>query len=212
MVMEAVQLLDTGDRLQARRQLARILALDPRHAEGRNLWEKLETLERRGEAPSRSTYLAADDSEEKTSKPRRRRAVKDRLSGRRKPDSASPLKMAAFLFCAFCMLGLGGLYVHLNWDFLVSDRTFATSRQAEPEAVDDRDQLPLPAPAELHYYNGARLYAKGLYREALSELARVGRQSGFFEEARSLVLRIEERLLRGAIMAERSQPEGVESE
>ncbi len=200
--VEASKLLDAGDRQQARRQLARILAMDPRHSEGRSLWEKLETLERRGDVPSRSTYLSADPEEEKTSKLRRLRAAKGKLAGRSKTQSASPLKMAAFLFCAFCLLGIGGLYLHLNWDSLISDRSFVASPQAGPESLGERDPKSLPLPSELHYYNGARLYAKGYYREALSELARVDRQSGFVEEARSLVLRIEERLLRGAVPAE----------
>ncbi len=197
--MEASKSLDAGDRQQARRHLARILAMDPRHSEGRSLWEKLETLDRRGDVPSRSTYLSSDPEEEKTSKRRRRRSVKAKLAGSGKTSSASPLKMAAFLFCAFCLLALGGLYLHLNWASLISDRSTAALRQAGPESLGERHPLPLPLPAELHYYNGARLYAKGHLRAALAELARVDRQSGFLEEARSLVLRIEGRLLRDAI-------------
>ncbi len=200
--MEASKALDDGDRQQARRQLARVLAMDPRHSEGRSLWEKIETLDRRGEVMSRSTYLSSDPEQEKTSKRRRRRAAKAKLAGRRKASSPSPWKMAVFLFCAFCLLGLGGLYLHLNWDSLVSDRSFAALRQAGPESLGEREPPPMPLPAEFHYYNGARLYAKGHLRAALAELARVDRQAGFFAEARSLSIRIEEKLMRDAIGSE----------
>jgi hypothetical protein len=107
--------------------------------------------------------------------------------------------MAAFLFCALCLLALGGLYLHLNWEFLVGDSAFAASRQAGPGATPEIEHPELPGLSDLHYYNGARLFAKGLYREALSELARVDRRSTSFEEARSMMVRIEERLLRESI-------------
>jgi hypothetical protein len=114
--------------------------------------------------------------------------------------------MAAFLFCAFCLLALGGFYIHLNWDSLVGDSAFAPSPRDDVHELGGRDIPPLPTLSELHYFNGARLFAKGRYREALAELERVGRQSSVAEEARSLVLRIEERLLRDAIAAETSKP------
>jgi hypothetical protein len=119
--------------------------------------------------------------------------------------------MAAFLFCAFCLLVLGGIYLHLNWDILLSDDPFATSRPGGAEALDEQDAVPIPSADELSYYNGARLFAKGRYREALVALARVDRKSGVFETARGLVLRIEDRLLRDSINSESAPTESSSS-
>ncbi len=210
MVVEAARRLEQGERQRARRELARVLALDPRHTEGRILMENLEALERRVEVRSGSLSMNANRDSPRANPGKRdtqklRRRSKARANGVRKPKSGSSLKMAAFLFCAFCSFAAGGLYLHLNWDFLISDRGLSSSRQAGSAALGDRARLPLPLPSELYYYNGARLYANRRYREALSELSRVERRSGFFEEARNLTLRIEQRLLRGAIPVESAE-------
>lgn len=205
LVAEAAKHVEKGERLQAKRLLGRVLTLDPRHTEGRSLWEKIEATERRRETQANGSTLATDLAEG-TSPLRRRNATHKNGAKTKRARSASPLKMAVFLFCAFCLLALGGLYLHLNWDFLVSDSAFATSRQKGPETVTLFQRPQVPMPSDLHYYNGARLHAKGRYRDALSELARVERRATCFEEARSLILRIEERLLREAINAESASP------
>jgi tetratricopeptide (TPR) repeat protein len=201
LVAEAASEVHGGKRVKAKRLLARVLTKDPGHAEGRSLWEKIETSELRGETPANVPTLATGPVDE-SSRLRRRNGVQQNVAKPKHTRSASPLKMAAFLFCAFCLLALGGLYLHLNWEFLVSDSAFATLRQAGPEAVPNFDRPQLPLPSDLHYYNGARLFAKGRYRDALSELRRVDRESACFEEARSLTVRIEERLLRESINVE----------
>jgi tetratricopeptide (TPR) repeat protein len=206
LVAEAATQVQEGKRVKAKRLLARVLTKDPGHAEGRSLWEKIETSELRGEMQASAATLATDPVEER-SRLRRRNGAQTTVVKAKHTRSASPLKMAAFLFCAFCLLALGSLYLHLSWEFLVSDSAFATSRQAGPETVPNYDRPQLPLPSDLHYYNGARLFAKGLYRDALSELKRVDRESDCFEEARSLTVRIEERLLRDSFNA-KSQVSG----
>ena len=123
------------------------------------------------------------------------RVSRSRASKRHAP-SASPLKMAAFVLGAVLVFASGALYLRLNWESIVSDGAFATSSLAPGSS--GRLSAPAPGASELRYYNGARLFAKGRYREALSELGLVARDSAVSEQARSLVLRIEERLLRGA--------------
>ncbi len=210
MVLDAAGELPDGDRRRARRILARVLAADPRHTEGRSLWEKLEAMDLRGDAQSRS--LTTDPNGE-SSVPLRRKTKRNKIvRGRRSKAAGSPLKMAAFLFCALCLLVLGGTYLHLNWDILVSDDPFVTSRPGGAEALDEQDVLPIPSPDELLYYNGARLFAKGRYREALVVLARVDRKSGVFETARGLMLRIEDRLLRDSINSESAGTESQKGE
>ncbi|MGH9461008.1 MAG: hypothetical protein ACRD1X_07295, partial [Vicinamibacteria bacterium] len=187
-----------GDRRGAHKRLARVLALDPRHAEGRGLWEKIEEQTRRGEVRSGSLALAGSPAEEEASPSQRRRVV---APSSVKTESASPLKMAAFFFSALCLFAAGAVYVHLNWDFLVSDGRPVDLGNAEPNQL-DLAPSGLPSLSELHYFNATRLYTKGSYREALSELALVDPENPNFEEARSLILRIEGRLLRGVVLAE----------
>jgi tetratricopeptide (TPR) repeat protein len=195
LVLEAARRAAAGDRRGAQKRLARVLALDPRHAEGRGLWEKIEEQTRRGEVRSGSLALAESPAEEEASPSQRRRVV---APSSVKTESASPLKMAAFFFSALCLFAAGAVYVHLNWEFLVSDGR----PSAEPNQPDLTAPTSLPSLSELHYFNGTRLYTKGSYREALSELALVDPENPNFEEARSLILRIEGRLLRGVVLAE----------
>lgn len=206
LALEAARREASGDRRGAQKRLTKVLSLDPRHAEGRSLLDKIEEEERRGEARA-GTVAGKPLEDDEISKTQRRRVV---VKPSTEAEPASPLKMAAFLFSALCLFAAGALYLHLNWDFLVSDGLGSASLGSGPNAasssgfVDPRAQssLPgLPSLSELHYFNGARLHGKGYYREALSELARVERGSPNFEEARSLILRIEERLLRGSVTA-----------
>ena len=203
LVLDAARCDASGDRHGARERLTKVLSLDPRHAEGRSLLEQIEEQERRGEARAGTVVGKALEDDEISSSRRRRVTVKPSTE----TEPASPLKMAAFLFSALCLFAAGALYLHLNWDFLVSDGLGATSIGSEAVAlpssgaVDPRALPSLPPLSELHYFNGARLHSKGLYREALTELAQVKRGGPNFEEARSLILRIEERLLRGFVTA-----------
>lgn len=202
MVLDAAQFASDGDRQKAKKLLDHVLSIDPRHTEGRTLWEKLDSLDRRREG---SSSLTAEPDTEVAPRPRRRTNRVGAGTAKR-GKSLLPLKIAAFLFCAFCLLALGGLYLHLNWDSLVGDSAFAASPREGLDTLGERDIPPLPTLSELHYFNGARLFSKGRYREALSELDRVERQSSVSEDARNLVLRIEERLLRDAIATENLQP------
>jgi tetratricopeptide (TPR) repeat protein len=204
LVLEAARREAEGDRRGAKKRLSRALALDPRHAEGRSLWDKIEEVERRGEARSGSLSvvgLVGKPSEEDLSLRPRRRVTAHPVGETVEAEPASSLKMAAFLFSALSLFAVGGLYLHLNWDFLVSDGQPSSRLGSEIHAV-NHGALPLPPPSELHYFNGARLFAKGMYKDALSELALVDRENPNFEEARRLILRIEGRLLRGVVMAE----------
>ena len=202
-VLEAARFEASGDRRGAQQRLGKVLSLDPRHAEGRSLLEKIEEQERRGEA--RGGTVAGKPHEDDEISKRQRRRVVVTPSPEAKP--ASPLKMAAFLFSSLCLFAAGALYLHLNWEFLVNDGLGSTSlasgaNAASGSGLGGRRAMPsLPPPSELHYFNGARLHSKGSYREALTELTRVERASPNFEEARSLILRIEERLLRGSVTA-----------
>lgn len=196
--LEAARLLDAGERVAARRLVTELLSRDPRHPEGRNLSERLEALSRRGHVAPRPSVPRG--AREGAPPARRRRTRSAAPAAYVRP--VSPLKIAAFLFCALCLFLAGAVYIHLNWDFLASEGLLSSSRGARTAkaqaAIEEVDVPPLPFPSELHYYNGARLYSKGRYREALSELGRVGRRSPAFKSAESLILRIEERLLRGA--------------
>jgi len=212
-VMEAAGHLEQGKRQRARREVENVLAIDPRHTEARNLLETLDALERRGEARSCSVSTSAPPGSLRPDtgrRPRRRRGTvkPGEPSKSNKRGAGSSVKIGAFVFLVSCVFGMGGLYLHLNWDFLISDRGVSASRQAGPAVVEESDRLPLLLPSELYFYNGVRLYGEGRYREALAELGRVERRSSVYEEARKLILRIEERLLRGAVGVERADPGG----
>ncbi len=212
-VQEASRLLESGDRHGARQLVASVLDRDRRHPEARSLWEKLLILEHRGSREEMGPGSISLGGRVFAGNRGRARASATRRSGRVvQPVRVSPVKMAAFLFCALCLFGAGALYLYLNWDFLIREGPFASSRDAGPGAIDPIQIPPLPFPAELHYYSGHRLFTKGRYREALAELGRVDRQSPAFEAARSLTLRIEERLLRGAADGNTTPPGGPPKE
>lgn len=205
LVLEANRRAAAGDRLGAQKRLARVLALDPRHVEARGLWEKLEEQARRGEARSGSLALADKPAEENSFQGLRPRVAPPPSV---QADRASPLKMAAFFFSALCLFAAGAVYVHLNWDFLVSDGRPAVAVDADLRELDLGALSGLPPLSELHFFNGARLHTKGMYREALSELALVEPDNPNYEEARNLILRIEGRLLRGVVLAGDSRESG----
>lgn len=180
---------------EARRQIRAVLAIDPRHVEGLQIAERIAARDRRKEdGTSGRANLPLEVAPTSTKRGLLVRVPKKTPA--RPATAASPLKMAVFVLASVLLFGVGALYLYLNWDSFVSDGAFANS--TSPVALSDPESPALPDPAELRYFNGARLFAKGRYREALSELGLVDRSSPSAERARSLILRIEERLLRGA--------------
>lgn len=106
--------------------------------------------------------------------------------------------MAGFALATMLVFGSGALYLHLNWESIVSDGAFGASSPLSPGSMLEREAPPVPDTGEIRYYNAERLAAKGRYRDALAELGGIDRGSAIAARARSLTLRIEERLLRGA--------------
>jgi hypothetical protein len=104
--------------------------------------------------------------------------------------------MAAFLLGALVLFAASAFYMSQNWDAIVSDGAFGRPLDSAKTVLPDRPAASVPDLSELRYYNGERLFAQGRYREALAELHRVDRGSKVASEARGLVLRIEDRLLR----------------
>jgi hypothetical protein len=209
-----------------------VLSIDPRHPEGHQLAETIASRKRRDET-ARTTGLshaaqkvqksprvpeAVDvlDPSETLRSPRRGLLL--RVShgspptlGRRADASSLNigLQMAGFVLAAILVFASGALYLHLNWESIVSDGAFANGANGvSGSAFGLGGVSPVaasaPSASELHYYNGVRLYAKGRYRQALGELGLVARDDAVFDRARSLILRIEERLLRGGELSDSS--------
>ena len=105
--------------------------------------------------------------------------------------------MAAFVSGALLIFGASALYLSRNWDSIVSGGAVGGGGGSHAEALPDSFAPSAPDLSEIRYYNGERLFAQQRYREALAELRRVDRDSRVVAEARSLILRIEDRLLRG---------------
>jgi tetratricopeptide (TPR) repeat protein len=196
---EAGRLFDAGDVEEAGRRARVVLSADPSHVEANRLSEKVEALERRNE-PARELSLESS-SEAGPSKgivlrvPKAERGRPRAGAGADAPAD-SRLKMFAFIAAGILVFAASALYLYENWEGIVSDGAFRHPTSGASVAV----APPAPAVpdlAELRYYNGARLFEQGRYREALAELSRVDRGSRLAAPARSLILRIEERLLRG---------------
>jgi tetratricopeptide (TPR) repeat protein len=203
----AIATLETGDVEAAAARVRHVLSLDPRHDEAHQLTERIAALRRRNE-PTASSRAVSDETEPPASKRglllRVSRASSRPLS---RTTNASPLKMAGFALGVILVFASGGLYLYLNWESIVSDGAFVTGNALSPPGDAPAVDASPPGVSELHYYNGSRLYAKGYYRRALAELSRVRRDDAVFERARSLILRIEERLLRaGELPGETSTP------
>ncbi|TDI48366.1 MAG: hypothetical protein E2P02_01175 [Acidobacteria bacterium] len=200
----ASELLERGDSEQAAAKVKSVLALDPRNHEGHQLAARIHAAARRIEAGRRSgttlgvAAAAAVPAHEPTPATKRGLLLRVPHSSPRRDTRmahASPLKMASFVLAAILVFASGAFYLHLNWDSIVSDGAFRAGG-ALSRTVSERAAVPLPATSELYYFNGARLFAKGRYRDALDELSLVERDSVVAERARGLILRIEERLLR----------------
>ena len=212
----AEELLETGDIEAAASGVRHILSLDPRHAEGHQLEERIAARKRRIDVtPTNAGSVAGadhiDDDDVHESLSRSKRGLLLRVSTKasptlRPPGKASSQKLAGHRMVSLKMAGFGlgvvlvfassALYLHLNWDSIVSDGAFVTGNALAPGGA-GRVETAVPGASELRYYNGVRLYEKGRYREALAELSLVGRDDAVSERARSLILRIEDRLLRG---------------
>ena len=193
----ARELLERGESEQAAAKVESVLSLDPRNHEGHHLAGQIHAAARRSETGLCSGAAAVPAREPA---PATRRGLLLRVSHaspRRdaREAHASPLKMASFVLGAILVFASGALYLHLNWESIVSDGAFRAGG-ALSRAVSERAAAPLPVTSELYYFNGARLFAKGRYRDALDELSLVERDSVVAERARGLILRIEERLLR----------------
>jgi hypothetical protein len=105
--------------------------------------------------------------------------------------------MAAFLLGALLLFGVSAFHLSRNWESIVSDGAFGPKAGPTTAVLPDHLAVSAPDLSRLRYYNGERLFAQGRYLEALAELRRVDRDSTVVGEARSLILRIEDRLLRG---------------
>ncbi|HJS73880.1 MAG TPA: hypothetical protein VJ921_06295 [Vicinamibacteria bacterium] len=201
-VAEARLLFDTGEIEGARERVRSVLAFDSRHGEASALAAAIDALDRRSE-PIQETPPPPEAAPvpEKTAPskgvvfkvPKGRRA-----SPRLRPHAAgSRLSMAAFVAGALLIFGLSALYLSRNWDSIVSGGALGRGSGETAAALPDSSAASAPDLSEIRYYNGERLFAQARYREALAELRRVDRGSRVVAEARSLILRIEDRLLRG---------------
>ncbi len=209
-IAEALLLLDGGDIEEARDRVRSVLAADASHGEAAQLAAAIEALDRRNEplresAAERKTPPVAKagpapDLVSPTTQGVVIRVPKGpRLSsGRSGSPATSRVKMAAFLLGALLLFGASAFYLSDNWEAIVSDGAFGNPPGLARAVLPERLDAAVPDLSQLHFFNGERLFAQGRYREALAELRRVDRDSTVVAEARSLILRIEDRLLRGA--------------
>ncbi len=200
-IAEARGLFDAGEIEGALARLHSVLAVDASHGEAAQLSAAIAALDRRSEAPQESSREV--DAIAAPMAPPARGVVFKVPKGPRQPShrvggpATSPFKMAAFLLGTLLLFAVSALYLSDNWESIVSDGAFGHPAGLTTSALPHRLAYPVPDLSQLRYYNGERLFAQGRYLEALAELRRVDRDSMVMEEARSLILRIEDRLLRG---------------
>ncbi|HSF16813.1 MAG TPA: hypothetical protein VLK65_14790 [Vicinamibacteria bacterium] len=196
-VAEAGRLLARGDVDGASQSVRAALALDSRNAEALRLSEMIATTGRRPTArPEANAGSHGVENVPSRGLLLRVTRTKDRI-GIKHSAVASPLKMTAFILFVSVLFAAGALLLYMNWESIVSDGVGASTAATATSGSQWRAPVP-PGLAELRYYNGVRLFEQGRYREALAELGRVDRESKVAAEARGLILRIEERLLRAA--------------
>ncbi len=208
----ATSLIERGDLVAATARVYQVLSVDPRNSEGYQLAERIAAKKRR---PDSAPPVAVSKQVVNEELPAAKRGLLLRVSRTAAPHyqrgaSGSRLKMAGFALGAVLVFASGALYLRLNWESLVSDGAFVAGGLMAAGAAEP-DEAYVPGSSELRYYNGARLFAKGRYREALAELALVAGDDPVAEQARGLILRIEERLLRGATESPVLLDDAVES-
>jgi tetratricopeptide (TPR) repeat protein len=206
---EARALFESGNLREARERVRSVLAADGGHSEAVALEAAIEALDRRNDPPRETDVLAGVTTQ--PAMPAKGAAVPATpaqgvvfrvpkvsrpSSGRSRPAATSRLQMTAFVLVSLSLFAAALLYVRENWDTIVSDGAYAHPAGLAPTVLPERLTASVPDLSQLRYYNGQRLFAQGRYREALAELRLVDRDSSVGSEARGLVLRIEERLLR----------------
>jgi tetratricopeptide (TPR) repeat protein len=211
-IAEARRLFDGGEIEGARERVRSVLAADAGHGDAVQLAASIDAVERRNEPPrgasaeiEPTTEAKADPAVGASLPPASTQGVVIRVpkssrlpAGRGESPATSRVKMAAFLLGALLLFAVSAFYLSENWEALVSDGAFGNPAGLSPAALPDRLAPNVPDLSQLRYYNGERLFAQGRYREALAELRRVDRDSAVVTHARSLILRIEDRLLRSA--------------
>jgi tetratricopeptide (TPR) repeat protein len=204
-IAEAKDLFDAGEIEGARACVRSVLELDGGHGEASALAAAIELLDRRSEPrpnPTRPTEgVGAVAVPDKTVPPKGvvfkvPKAPRAR-SSRGARAGGSRLKMTAFVSAAVLIFAVSALYLATNWEAIVSGGALDRAAGATAAPLLDASAAPPPDLSEIRYYNGERLFAQERYREALVELRRVERDSRVVAEARRLILRIEDRLLRG---------------
>ncbi len=205
-VAEAQGLFDAGEIEAARERIRSVLATDGSRGEAKELAAAIESLDRRKDA-TQEVPRDADALGAPVSAPARGVVIKvPKVARAASPGVGRPatsrFKMAAFLLGAGLLFALSAFFLSENWDALVSDGAFGQPAGLGAGVQGERLPASVPDLSQLRYYNGERLFAQGRYREALSELRRVDRDSTVTAEARSLILRIEDRLLRGVTVPE----------
>lgn len=201
-IAEAKALFESGRIEEARERVRSVLAADGSHSEAVALEAAMEALERRNgpprEAPEEPAAVPVPPTTMakglviKVPRGTRRSSARD---GR---PVGSRFKMTAFVLVAILSIAVSLLYLRVNWEAIVSDEAYRPSADLGTALLPDRLAASAPDLSHLRYYNGERLFAQGRYREALAELRLVDRDSQVMTRARSLVLRIEDRLLRSA--------------
>jgi tetratricopeptide (TPR) repeat protein len=203
-IAEAKGLFESGRIHQARERVRSVLAVNGSHTEAVALEAAIEALQRRNEPP-RERPREADALAAPPATPPQGVVFKVARGPKRSSTpgarlATSRFKMTAFVFVALLLFAGSLLYLNENWEAIVSDGANRppAGLTRTPAGLSDRLAASVPDLSRLRYYNGERLFAQGRYREALAELRLVDRDSKVTSEARSLILCIEDRLLRGA--------------
>jgi tetratricopeptide (TPR) repeat protein len=209
-IAEATALFDGGEIDGARARVRSVLELDSGHGEASALAAAIDLLDRRSEPPFETPRPAGEDqaaaAPEKTAPPKGVVFKVPKAQRARSPRGAraggSRLEMAGFVSIAVLLFAVSALYLSKNWEAIVSGGTLDRETGGAAAPLPDSPAATPPDLSEIRFYNGERLFAQERYREALVELRRVERDSRLVAEARSLILRIEDRLLRGSTETE----------
>jgi tetratricopeptide (TPR) repeat protein len=197
----ARELFDAGDIEAARERVRLVLAVDGSHGEAKLLAAAIEACDRRSAALSRDLSgerdpLAAEAASSARGVVIRVPKAPRPASHRAGRPTVSWAKVGAFFLVALLAFGVAAFYLSQNWEAIVSGGPFDRPSALPTPVLSDRLGASVPDLSQLRYYNAERLFAEGRYREALAELRRVPLRSKAAAEARSLILRIEDRLLR----------------